>query len=216
MSKCIILLLLTMLLAYSCGLNHSQRPIIELGEDYKTTLGTFTDNISKDVFSVSASKLIGNIKYGVQYTPYQYHASKSILSDTSIILDIIEENPGLQQFILKFELDELETDILKYNVASHQEYESRISYLAFDFQNRIKLIEGSDSLSCKMYHFERTYGLSTSCTILLGFESIYDDKSAYASDKQIIINDNVFGGGIIKLKIRKENLNNIPVIKIKI
>jgi hypothetical protein len=80
------------------------------------------------------------------------------------------------------------------------------------------LLEGKDTLPCRISHFERAYGLQPKAKIVLAFDKrkTYlkktDEKTD--SDKTLIFYDKVFGAGIVKLRIEKDVLNSIPQLKL--
>lgn len=214
-----ILFLISIICLISCTTESDQTVktiIIERSNfsDFKK----YEEYITSSENGLSPSKSFSGIKYSIQYAPNQYVAIRSIDLDSINPAEFEKkciEMEAIEQYVFTMELEESKEDILNYKLESKQEYESRINYLAFGFQNNIYLVAGKDTLNCELYHFERTYGLSSKCTLMLGFKNIQNNDKNFKCDRQIIINDNVFKGGIIKLKINKDDLKNIPVITIK-
>ena len=58
-------------------------------------------------------------------------------------------------------------------------------------------------------YFERTYSLKTQRSFVLGFR-----KNSPGKDKTVVIDSDVFAAGTIRIKIDKEDLENIPEVKI--
>ena len=64
-------------------------------------------------------------------------------------------------------------------------------------------------MSCKLSHYSRNYNLTPTVDVTLMFGEL--DKN---SDWRIIYKDTQFGLGTVKFIIRKEDINNIPLLKL--
>lgn len=152
------------------------------------------------------SKNIGGVDYMVQYKPIEY----ILLKENNNNVDIKkrkEDLEGMQYYTLSYSLVKNNKDILKFNLTSQDEYYERVNYFSFGLQNDIYLVEGKDTLDCKLFNYVRSYGLSPKADFVLAFSK---NTQAQINDKLIVIEDKIFGGGIIKLKIAKEDIKNIP------
>src|SRR5438105_2151917 len=69
-------------------------------------------------------------------------------------------------FNLKIELTNGQGEILKYNLASPQQYDSRIKYISFGMQNDIFIVQNSDTLRPGLYQFERIFEVAPIATVM--------------------------------------------------
>jgi len=162
--------------------------------------------------NLKKSKEIGDITFSLLYKPAEYVACTED-EDCSLSADTLKEKlkelEGLDYYDLRIELTSAQGELLKYNVESAQEYGQRVNYFAFDMQRDIKLIEGKDTLDCKLFHFERAYDVAPYATFLLGFPK---SKSSTA-EKTFFYQDKVFEKGIIKFTFSPNDLAQIPKLK---
>lgn len=157
------------------------------------------------------SRDFDDLNYYVQYKPVDYVTLKTLGPNglnKNIYGETKKEYEGMQYFTLTLSNRLSQGDLLKYDVTGGEEYQHRVSYFAFDAQNDIKLIQGTDTLYCKLYHFERTYNIGPFVNLLIGFD--LPSKKNQSSDKLLTFHDRAFGNGIIKLKIKSENVEQIP------
>ncbi|MBO9702038.1 MAG: hypothetical protein J7604_17655 [Sporocytophaga sp.] len=157
------------------------------------------------------SRDFDDLNYYVQYKPIDYVTLKTLGPDglnKKIFSETKKEYEGMQYFTLTLSNRSSQEDLLRYDVTGSEEYQHRVSYFAFDAQNDIKLIQGTDTLYCKLYHFERTYNIGPFVSLLMGFDM--PSKKNQSSDKILTFHDRAFGNGIIKLKIKSENVEKIP------
>jgi len=170
-------------------------------------------------------KEITGVEFALQYEPINFKLLKKVKNkslSSEQYNNEINEMIGSQYFILRIKLTDSGEDLLKYEVANAEEYSERVQYFSFGIQNDFYLLEGADSLKCKLFHFERSYGISGNCTLLLGFDSndeLIKQKESFKEkvikDKILVYNDKVFGLGPIKYSIKKEDINNIPELIIE-
>lgn len=121
----------------------------------------------------------------------------------------LSERNGMQYFNLKLS-SKKSNEMLKSNVSSEDEYYRRLNYFLNEFENDIKLIDGKDTLNCKLYHFERNYGVTNFNMISLGFKNVNQNKDK----KTMYILDRALGLGLQKFEFTKEQINKIPSLKI--
>ena len=173
---------------------------------------------------IKANKTIGNFTYSVLYKPYQYLALLELKKDSLTqqkIKEKTKEYDGYQYFTFRIVSEKKTDELLKVNLKSENEYYARLEYFSFNMQNDIKLIEGTDTLNCVLFHFERIYGLAPYATFVLGFPLTATEQKAQDKkrermyiDKTILYNDKVFGAGNVYITIKAENLNSIPELVI--
>ena len=122
----------------------------------------------------------------------------------------LEARKEFQYYKLKVWVDG-HPNFLKANLTHDKEYHERLAYYTSFAQNDIQLADGTDTLNCTQYHFERNYGIQPFQTILLGFAS---GEDAQSSSKTLIFNDRVLNIEPVELTIPKENLQRIPKLKL--
>jgi hypothetical protein len=155
------------------------------------------------------SKTIGKYEYILQYRPIEYIAVKESKGNASkpTLERKVRELKGLQYYTLRFSTSGKDKDVLTSDLGSKQEYYGRVSYLSFDHQNDIYMIVGSDTLRCQLYHFENNYGVAPYASIALGFD---DDTMNTAATRTVVIDDKIFGNGLIQFEFNKNDINRIP------
>ncbi|HPI85880.1 MAG TPA: hypothetical protein PLR01_05870 [Bacteroidales bacterium] len=158
-------------------------------------------------------KTINNLTFSAQFKPYEYivclEEKKDILPD-SLVRRKVGELKDMQYYDLKISLKEFAGELLKYQLTSSQQYTERVNYFAFGMQHDIHLVEGTDTLACELYHFERTFDAAPTSTILLGFH-ISNQKTA--ENKTLLFYDRTFNTGLIKFTFRTQELKNLPKLK---
>jgi hypothetical protein len=166
---------------------------------------------------ISTEKIIGDISYSLQYKPYEYIAIKELKKEkinSDELAQKIDEIKGLQYFDFKISNLNMSEDILRKNLSNENEFEQRIRYFSFEMQNDLKLIDCSDTLDCNLFHFERTYGLSSYTIFLLGFPINNSVKIGQVNlcNKTLLYIDKIFNQGKIFITIESDNIKNIPKI----
>lgn len=159
---------------------------------------------------IKVEKQIGDFDFEVQYKPYEYIVLKN-KRNTQItkeqMLTEVDSINGLQYYTLKIGLHAGEGDLLKYNLHDVQSYTDRVNYFSFGAQSDIKLVDGNDTLSCALLHFERTYGLTPYINLILAFQK---DTSKVPLDKTLIYDDKMLGVGKIKVTVQGKDIKRVP------
>lgn len=156
---------------------------------------------------LKVSKEIKDYKIELFYKPAEYIAineQKTTEIDTALFFQRIKEIKDFQYYTLKIESLK-GTEMMRTNIASEHEYSQRLQYFSDLVQYDLSLEENNDTLSCQLFHFERNYGVAPYNNIVLGFP-----KPTQENAKTLVFNDQILGIGKIKLKI--ENIDNIPNI----
>lgn len=158
-------------------------------------------------------KVIDDFTFAVQFKPFEYivclEEKKDELHDTAVKKKILELN-AMQYYDLKISLTEGEGELLKHKLNSAQQYNDRVNYFAFGMQKDIQLVEGKDTISCELYHFERSFDASPASVILLGFP--ISDKNI-SDEKTLLVYDRTFNTGLVKFTFNKKDLKNLPKLK---
>lgn len=157
-------------------------------------------------------KCYGEICYAVQYKPTSYVALQELKNPmpTSAELQAAEaQYVDLEYFTLSLTIPSITGEVLKVNVADHNEYSQRLLYLNTVVQQDLALVVSSDTLPCVLHHFERGYDVSPACNLLLAFPKSEEN----GKDKTLLFNDRMFGQRVVQLPISGTSLQRLPVIK---
>lgn len=154
---------------------------------------------------------VGPWDYCFQYKPHDY----VILLEELTSLEKEKrgkELEGTAWFNISFHNRESTVSALRYELTSKDAYDKRLDYFLNHAIDDVKLIYGtSDTLLPIAYAFENNYNLTPQETIVVGFRLPIGEK-APTKDMQIVYDDRVYKSGIIKAKIAKESIENIPNI----
>lgn len=159
------------------------------------------------------SKTIDEVKYILRFKPHEYMACMEIKKDTISAAEIKskeKEFEGMLYYDFKIHIPNGSAEFLKYGVSSTPEYQQRVSYCSFSMQHDISLVQGSDTIPCSMFLFERAYDVTPEGTFLVGF-----DEHSVDLNKEItfVFNDRLFRKGMIKFTYAPKSLSRIPKLK---
>ena len=196
-NKVRLLFALVVLVMTSCS--HSLKPVdyVHYVEDSKNGLHPWQE---KSLFLFS-----------LQYKPLDYVALEELRQQQVTSQQLKQEKKSfgtMQYFTLRISTKDSSNDLLKTGTKTAQEYSKRQNYFDFIIQNDLKLIEGGDTLPCRLCHFVRNYGLTPYGDFVLGFEQPKNE-----SDLKFIYNDNILGTGPVTFLIRQSSIDHIPQIK---
>jgi len=179
----------------------------------KLSPGQYVQWVEAKENGLRKEKVIDDIIYSGQYKPCNYviceEERTNSLADSTLKKKTGELN-GMQYYNLRIEIKDGHGELLKYGIASADEYKERLNYFAFGMQNDVKLVEGNDTVPCLLFHYERTYDVVPYGTFLLAFPL---PKNA-ATDRTLIFFDHGFNKGIIKLFYRGVDINNQPQLEV--
>lgn len=170
---------------------------------------SFVKNEENDLVK---EKQVSDIKFRMSFMPKECLAYLELKSDTENVnklKETIKHYEGMSYFNLRLELESGEGELLKHNLSSAMQYEARVRYLSFEIQKDIFLIQGNDTISPGMYHFERIYEVAPYATIMLAFD---DAKFKKDQDFTIVYNDKLFNKGLIKYYYKQNQLIDLPKI----
>ena len=166
---------------------------------------TLLDYVTNQANGYYKSKQIDEINFSLLRKPKDYiKALKQLKSNEEVNL----EKDDLQYFDLRIKVDHFNMEFMKYNLPSSNDYGTRVSYYAFEFQKKIFLIDGKDTLPCVLYHFERTYDITPFGHFTLAFPPSKNKTQICA--KTVFFPDEIFHKGIIKFTYIPENLIKVP------
>jgi hypothetical protein len=165
----------------------------------------------------------GNFTFSLQYKPLEYVAllnKRSYTIDKATLNNELSEIKDMQYYTLRINSKDGKTEMLRTGLSATDEYYRRIEYFSFHLKNDLYLVDGTDSLPCTLFHFERSYDLSPNNSFVLAFplseNEIAHQKQGkkYTAEKTLVYNDRLLNTGIVKLAIKKRALEHIPDIKL--
>ncbi|MFI5140711.1 MAG: hypothetical protein ACHQII_00015 [Bacteroidia bacterium] len=158
------------------------------------------------------NKEIEDLTYSLFYKPAEFIVTQEEQTDhvsAQVLKKKMDELDGLDYYDFKIQLTNDEGELLKHKLSSVSEYQDRLNYFSFNMQQDIKMIEGIDTVSCALFHFERAYDVAPYAIFLLGFPKSGKDLTS----KTFFYQDNVFHKGIIKFTFTKDELTSLPKLK---
>lgn len=139
--------------------------------------------------------------FDVQYTPTEYVWLQRTQEPTAArYAQEKKDIEGLQYYTLTIGVDGQDADFIEYGVADVQEKQRKLYYFSYLFQDDIKLEEGSTTLPCVLFHFEKIADLRPTRTFVLGFENPHPD----AAEARLVISSPQFGSLPFKIKVNKQ------------
>lgn len=171
-----------------------------------SNINSFSDWMNDEANGLIKSIQNENFKIEIQYKPQEFLVSieNEGISNEQFIKKL-KEKKELQYFNIKLQSNTGEP-MLKTAIESEEEKNLRLQYYIGDFEKDIFLIDGNDTLSCSLYHFERTYGIVPFNNISVAFENVSQGKN----DKTLVILDRALGFGVQQFKFKKKDIYNIP------
>ena len=145
---------------------------------------------------------------GNQSPPPLLEFGKDADPESIEFINRLKDLGNLEYFTFKISTKN-EEDVLSCGITDEQEFYERLEYFMDHAQTDFCLISDDDTLQCKLYHFERTYGLSPNTNIILGFQRPSTTNSNYC----IVYNDRILGIGPIRMEYSIDDLKNIPLLK---
>jgi hypothetical protein len=162
------------------------------------------------------TKKISEFNYSMKYLPLEFMICNELRKEeiSQVEYDSLVSNyEGMEYYEMRIQIDDFNDETAKYQVADMGVYQQRIMYMSFAMQDNIN-IELSEDLTapCKLYHFERTYGVAPYATILMGFSK--EDLPEMEEERTIVFEDKLFNKGLIKFNWSMADLNNVPKIEV--
>jgi hypothetical protein len=160
-------------------------------------------------------KVVGRYKFTLQYTPVDYLIIKDQSAEGKEMTEndfdrLRREQSGEQYYRLRIGMADGSADIMQGDRKDQKRYEQKVEYFSFSIQNDLKLLEGKDTLACKLHHFEQSYGLAPYNTIIAVFDEKDGDARTYSGDRVFIYEDKMLGCGAVILTINGNSIGSIP------
>lgn len=155
-------------------------------------------------------KRVDDIEFKLQYTTTEYMLINE-LRKTEIHKEVLDnkkrENEGLLFF--KFKISSTQGgDILSFRSNSQEETYERINYMSYGMEQDLVLVNDKDTIYPSLFNFARTYGVVPYADFIFAFDSKIGEH-----DILILFDDKIFNSGLLKFKIDKEDLKNLPKLR---
>lgn len=214
MMKNIILFLILVVIVsceeYSLN-NNSDSYFNDVKQNSKTSLQVYDyiNWIENTENGLNISKDINGYIFRLQYKPYSYIAllEKGQEINDNDLCTYGKNLSGLQYYTFSIRVKDIDVSPIEY--LQYPE-DALVKYFSFDMERDLYLVEGKDTFSCVLFNFERTYGVNPWHNFVLGFETNEEDSISFKNNKTFIFKDKIFDVGLLKMSIKKEELNNIP------
>jgi hypothetical protein len=179
-----------------------------------------SDSLSPDAYQnwvkehydlLNTSQQNENIITSLTYLPINWLAINEVgVKYPKKILAAKNEYEGLEYFRLRISATSGQGDLLQLNAASTDDYYQRVEYFSFGMQDDLRLIMGSDTLPCSLFHYERNYGAAPYLDFMLGFAI----KEISHLDYTLLYYDRVYAKSLIQMTIPISNINSIPTLNL--
>ena len=141
---------------------------------------------------------LGGINYTVTEVPLQYYILKDQGDSNLDRVDSIYQSHARER-VLEIEFHHEEEQDLLTSEFTNKDYEESVKYMAFTIQKDFKIVTSSqDTISCNGVQLERNFKVAPFKRALLYFGDINPEDQV-----QLIYNDELFGNGLIKFKIKE-------------
>ena len=173
-------------------------------EDYVTFVKDPENGLCKTVTA-------GEFDFTLQYQPLEFVALLEQRGENLTeeqLNKAKEERDGLQYFVFKI-MSRTGQEVLETGAQSEEEVQMRQYYFTTLMNQDMALVEGGDTLSCALWHFERNYGLAPYNNIVVAFE-----KPEKGGDKTFIYNDEVLGAGSVRFDFSEADIAAVPELKL--
>ena len=155
-------------------------------------------------------KEMNDLDFKICYMPREKLAINELKGDgytEAQFRDACKHYNGMSYFNFRIGLTKGSGELLKYELASAQQYNDRIDYMAFRMQKNIFLVQGRDTLYPGLYHFERIFEVAPFATVMLAFDN---QKFKPEEGFTIVYDDQLFHKGYIKYNYGPDQLIDLP------
>jgi hypothetical protein len=159
---------------------------------------------------LSKIKEISDINYRLSYMPKEYMTYLELKNEkyTKEQFQKVEKNySDMSYFNFRIELKEGQGELLKYNLSSAQQYNDRITYMSFEMQKDIILVQNHDTIYPGLFHFERIFEVAPYTTVMFAFDN---KKFNPQNEFTVVYNDRLFKKGYIKYNYKPKQLIDLP------
>lgn len=176
--------------------------------------GEYMKWVEDESNGLKVKRTLSDVIFTLQYRPVDYMMAQEFKADHISPQQLAQRRQELEtalHFNLTLSADN-ETQPLKNNTGPDGYFE-RVNHFLTDGANDFKLRCGNDTFDCSLCHLEQTYGLAPVNTLVLAFEPRSTMPVSFTHDLVLIYEDKVLGTGTVKMKIEKEKLEQMPMMK---
>lgn len=107
-----------------------------------------------------------------------------------------------------------DVSVVSYKTEKGQEVE-RIAHFSFGLQKELKLLHGTDTLDCSLFHFERNYQLAPYASFLLAFEKdpIGSKDRNQPYELTFLYSDTQLGVGQVLIPLGRDMFIHLPKLQ---
>ncbi|HTF80984.1 MAG TPA: hypothetical protein VL947_04650 [Cytophagales bacterium] len=157
------------------------------------------------------AKVVGDVKFEAMYKPVDYALVEQFKDSLGHPQAVERRRQDLINMVyIDLELSMKEGDVIESAASSVEEVQQVMYYYSFDFAKDLTLTTTTDTATCELFHFMRTYRVGNKRKFLLGFPK---RKSFEKEDLTLNIDSDLLGVGNVKITYNKEDINNLPVLK---
>lgn len=175
----------------------------------------YTSWVENEDNGLRSSKVMGEYKLTLQYKPVEYvivREEKTEAIKASVVHDRTKQLGQMQYYNLRLEPAVPGINVSDIGVISDTDHAERINYFTFGMQENIYLVDGGDTLGCKLFQYERTYDLAPYIDFVLAFELPDSSKTGTPADKVFVLDGTRLGIGPVRFQIDEHALTNIPAL----
>lgn len=121
-----------------------------------------------------------------------------------------EKLKGLLAFNLNIDMANGNGSVLKYGVNSAEEFSDNQYYFFYHFKDDIFLLADGHKYPCRLYNFERRYGLGSKVSVALAFDKPINYQEGFTLE----INPVIYNLGKVNIEYSKSDINNLPKLKL--
>lgn len=164
--------------------------------------------ISDDKNGLIQKKEIGDIAYEIRYLTPEAMALAELkdLHATKLVLDTVIKEYG-QLAYFRVNIGSKQGHLFNALKAADINPDEAESYLNFDAEKDFQLSAGTDTSSCALYSFSRSYGLSNAWQLMLAFDVPERSRNR---DLVLTYEDNITQNGILNFRFSDADINNVP------
>lgn len=147
---------------------------------------------------------IGDVLIEIQYMSPEALAIFNIKNDESKFQEALDETKGMSYYKMKLSAEgkSLEDFLLESGV------NNPLYYLSYGLEKEIYLEMGDENINVKLFHFERSSGLTNFKTFMLGFDRPITEANTFVIDAEGL------NTGPVKIIFNKSDIDNLPKLKI--
>lgn len=186
---------------------------VSCGNKKTLTANEYGSWMKEESNGLTKTKSVSEYTFKVTFDPVEWLIAKEYKNElTPPVLDSVKEVYDRTVHItMNAGSADATQPLLRANLADETEYFTRLQYYTSTVQQDLYLVEGADTLPCVFYHFEQSFNLTPTNSMVMEFER---RSNATFDDMWLIYEDHVLNIGILKFHFTKKALNSIPKLVI--